>query len=298
MKLDRFPIARWRLRGQGGWTFRIFAAALATASIPLLFLVSGCPVPSWPGGDAALDTDPKVATTMEEKLLPCLEQEPSQPARAAVIWMHGLGATANDFEDVPPHLGLPPDLPVRYVFPQAPSRPVTINGGWVMPAWYDIQELDGWEREETFASGRGQDEAGVRASENAIRALIARQRQRGIPAERIVVAGFSQGGAVALHTALRYEDRLAGVMVLSAGLLFADKLPKEAAPANRKTPLFLAHGSFDPVVPVMVGKRTRHFLENLGYDVEWHEYPMQHNVSLEEIQDIGRFLTRVLSAAG
>ncbi len=176
--------------------------------------------------------------------------------------MHGLGATANDFEDVPPHLGLPADLPVRYVFPQAPSRPVTINGGWVMPAWYDITELGGWEREESFATGRGQDEAGVRASEQQIRALIARERKRGIPADKIVIAGFSQGGAVALHTALRYEENLAGVMVLSAGLLFADKLAPEAAAANRKTPLFLAHGSFDPVVSVMVGKRTRHFLEN------------------------------------
>lgn len=236
--------------------------------------------------------------TMSEKLLPCLEQEPRQPAQAAVIWMHGLGATANDFEDVPPHLGLPADLPVRYVFPQAPSRPVTINGGWVMPAWYDITELGGWEREEAFASGRGQDEAGVRASENQIRALIARERERGIPAGKIVIAGFSQGGALALHTGLRYEEKLAGVMVLSAGLLFADKLAPEAAEANKKTPLFVAHGSFDPVVSVMVGKRTRHFLENLGYDVEWHEYPMQHNVSLEEIQDIGRYLTRVLAPAG
>ncbi len=114
-------------------------------------------------------------------------------------------------------------------------------------------------------------------------------------ADQIVLAGFSQGGALALHTALRYEEKLAGVMVLSAGLLFADKLEPEAAPANRRTPLFLAHGTFDQVVSAMVGKRTRHFLEHLGYEVEWHEYPMQHNVSVEEIQDIGRFLTRVLS---
>lgn len=228
-------------------------------------------------------------------LLNCLEQEPRQPARAAVIWMHGLGATAHDFEDVPPVLGLPESLAVRYVFPQAPSRPVTINGGYVMPAWYDIKELGAWEREDAFASGRGQDEAGVRASEQQIRALIERERQRGIPSERIVIAGFSQGGALALHTALRYEEKLAGVMVLSAGLMFAAKLPAEAAPANRRTPIFLAHGSFDPVVPFVVGQRTRHFLEDLGYDVEWREYPIQHSVSMEEIQDIGRYLTRVLT---
>ncbi len=228
-------------------------------------------------------------------LLNCLEQEPRQPARAAVIWMHGLGASAHDFEDVPPVLGLPESLAVRFVFPQAPSRPVTINGGYVMPAWYDIKELGSWEREDAFASGRGQDEAGVRASERQIRALIERERQRGIPAERIVIAGFSQGGALALHTALRYEEKLAGVMVLSAGLMFAAKLAPEAAPANRRTPIFLAHGSFDPVVPFMVGQRTRHFLEDLGYDVEWREYPIQHSVSMEEIQDIGRYLTRVLT---
>lgn len=227
-------------------------------------------------------------------LLNCLEQEPRQSARAAVIWLHGLGATASDFEDVPPHLGLPADLPVRYVFPQAPSRPVTINGGYVMPAWYDIKEMGAWAREDAFASGSGHDEAGARESERQIRALIERERQRGIPAERIVIAGFSQGGAIALHTALRYEEELAGVMVLSAGLMFAAKLAPEAAPANRKTPIFIAHGTFDPVVPVIVGQRTRHFLEDLGYDVEWREYPMQHNVSMEEIQDIGRFLTRVL----
>lgn len=232
---------------------------------------------------------------MSETYLPCLEQEPKTPARAAVLWMHGLGATSSDFEDVPPHLGLPADLPVRFVFPQAPSRPVTINGGWVMPAWYDIKELGGWDREESFAKGTGQDEAGVRHSETQIRALIEREIARGVPAEKIVVAGFSQGGAVALHTALRFEKRLAGVMVLSAGLMFADKLAPEAAPANRKTPIFLAHGTFDPVVSVMVGKRTRHHLEGLGYPVEWHEYAMQHNVSMEEILDIGRFLTRVLA---
>jgi phospholipase/carboxylesterase len=226
--------------------------------------------------------------------LTCLEIEPSRPANAAVIWMHGLGATSSDFEDVPPLLALPPGVLVRYVFPQAPSRPVTINGGWVMPAWYDITQLGDWEKEEAFATGRGQDEAGVRASEKQIRALIEREKERGIPAERIVLAGFSQGGAVALHTALRYEEKLAGVMVLSAGLLFADKLPPEAAPANKKTPILVAHGTFDPMVSVMVGKRTRHFLESHGYSVEWREYAIQHTVSLEEIQDIGRFLSRVL----
>lgn len=230
-----------------------------------------------------------------DALLPCLEIEPRQgPADAAVIWMHGLGATADDFYDVPPHLGLPATLRTRFVFPQAPRMPVTLNGGWVMPAWYDIKELGGWEREEVFASGRGQDRAGVDRSAAAIARLIERENTRGVKADRVVLAGFSQGGAMALHAGLRHPERLAGLLVLSAGLMFAGALPAEGAAANARTPIFLAHGTFDPVVACLVGQRSRHVLEERGHPVEWHEYPIEHSVNLDEIQDIGRWLRGVL----
>lgn len=220
-------------------------------------------------------------------LLPAIIQEPEQPAEAAVIWLHGLGATGHDFAPIPPELGLPADLPVRYVFPHAPQRPVTINMGMVMPAWYDIKSLD----------SRGQDEAGIRESEGQVRALIARENERGVPASRIVLAGFSQGGAIALHTGLRYPDRLAGIMVLSAYLPLHDKLTDEMADSNRATPVFQAHGSEDPMVPLVLAQMGRSMLEGLDVSVAWHTYPMAHQVCAEEIQDIGAWLTRVLAPA-
>lgn len=221
--------------------------------------------------------------------LNCIEQEPAGEARCAVIWMHGLGATAHDFESVPPELGLPADLAVRYVFPQAPSIPVTLNGGMVMPAWYDILSLG------TGTSGRSQDEPGIRRSESQIRALVDREVERGIEPSKIVLAGFSQGGAMALHTALRYPERLAGVMVLSAYLLLHDQLESEASPANRDLPVFQAHGSFDPMVRLEWAEMSRKHLEDVGWAVEWNLYPMAHQVCLEEIQSIGRWLTKVLT---
>lgn len=228
--------------------------------------------------------------------LPCLEIQPSkEPADAAVIWMHGLGATADDFYDVPAHLGLPADARIRFVFPQAPNLPVTLNGGMVMPAWYDISELGGWRTEEVFQSGRGQDRAGVERSAVAIRRLIDREVARGVRAERIVIGGFSQGGALSLHLGLRHPQRLGGIMVLSAGLMFAGSLPQEAAEANRRTPIFMAHGTFDPMIACSVGERSRDVLQAAGYDVEWRQYPMEHSVVMPEIQDIGRWLAKVLA---
>ncbi len=224
-------------------------------------------------------------------LLSCIEQEPPRAASASIIWMHGLGATAHDFETIPPELGLPADLAIRYIFPQAPSIPVTLNGGMIMPAWYDIHSLAGGPPD------RNRDEAGVRRSEQQIRALVDREIERGIPADRIVLAGFSQGGAMALHTALRFPQALAGAMVLSGYLLLHERLGEEAAAANKNLPIFQAHGAFDPMVRPELAVLTKDLLTRGGWQVQWHEYPMGHQVCLEEIHAIGKWLTTVLSEA-
>jgi phospholipase/carboxylesterase len=176
---------------------------------------------------------------------------------------------------------------VRFVFPHAPMRPVTINNGYVMRAWYDVSfgDLEG--------KSRQADEKGVRDSEAQIGALVRREVARGIATKSILLAGFSQGGAIALQTGLRYPEQLAGIMALSTYLPLAAILPQEASPANRKTPIFMAHGTQDPVVPYLMGVNSRMVLVGLGYDAEWHEYPMQHSVCLEEVQDIGNWLRRV-----
>ncbi len=200
----------------------------------------------------------------------------------SVIWLHGLGADGHDFEPVVPMLGLPEDAAVRFVFPHAPVRPVTLNGGMPMRAWYDIVSL---------SASRDQDEAGIAASTASVHALIDREVERGVPPSRQVIAGFSQGGAMALHVALRYPERLAGLIALSSYLLFADRLETEASPANRDLPLFIAHGTQDPVVAYEFGARSARHLEVLGYPVEWRSYPMPHSVMPAELVDIGRFLT-------
>ncbi len=217
--------------------------------------------------------------------LEAIEIETAESPGASVIWMHGLGADGHDFVDVVPELGLPARPGVRFVFPHAPMRPVTINGGYVMRAWYDIRDDGGVRRE---------DAAGVRASRKAIEALIAREKERGVPAAAIVLAGFSQGGAMALHTALRHPERLAGVMALSCSLPLAEALAAEAAPANRDVPIFMAHGTHDPMIPMARALRARETLAGLGYRLECHEYPMPHSVCLEEIRDISAWLATVL----
>ncbi|MDA8016395.1 MAG: alpha/beta hydrolase [Thermoanaerobaculia bacterium] len=220
--------------------------------------------------------------------LQCIEQEPrADVARASVIWLHGLGATAHDFESVPPELGLPDDLAVRFIFPQAPSIPVTVNYGMVMPAWYDIVSLGG-------GAGRNQDAEGIRRSEGQVRALIEREVSRGIPASKIVVGGFSQGGAIALQTGLRHGERLAGIMVLSAYLLLADETRDERSEANTGVPIFMAHGTHDPMVQLPLAVRSHEALTDMGYEVEWNTYPMAHQVCLEEIEAIGDWLRRIL----
>jgi len=199
--------------------------------------------------------------------------------------MQGLGADGHDFVDIVPELGLPARPGIRFVFPHAPMRPVTINAGYVMRAWYDIRDDGGTRRE---------DPAGVRASQKSIEALLEREKTRGVPARSIVLAGFSQGGAMALHTALRYGERLAGIMALSCSLPLADTLGAEASPANRDVPIFMAHGTHDPMIPMARALRAREILSGLGYRLEWHEYPMPHSVCLEEVRDISAWLGAVL----
>lgn len=218
---------------------------------------------------------------MSRDLLPCVEIEPPVPARCTVIWLHGLGADGHDFEPIVPLLGMPADVGVRFVFPNAPKIPVTLNGGFVMPAWYDITDLD---------AGNRQDEPGIQRSADSVRALIEREKQRGVPTERIVLAGFSQGGAIALHVALRHPEALAGVIALSTYLVDARELESELSAANRSTPVFQAHGTYDPTVPMQRGEEARQRLEALGYELSWHAYPMQHEVCPQEIQELGTWL--------
>ena len=218
-------------------------------------------------------------------LLPYVElQSASQPS-AAVIWLHGLGADGHDFASLVPELDLSGCPPIRFVFPHAPSMPVTVNGGYVMPAWYDILGPN-------LVSQ--QDAAGIQSSERAIVALIAHEVARGIPAEHIVLAGFSQGCAMALHTGLRLPQRLAGIMALSGYLPLADRITAERHPANAQTPIFMAHGTQDPVVVIARGEASRDALEALGQPVAWHSYPMPHSLHPQEIADISTFLAQVL----
>ncbi|WP_454766223.1 alpha/beta hydrolase [Cupriavidus campinensis] len=215
-------------------------------------------------------------------LLPAIEIETAPNPTHSVIWMHGLGADGSDFVPVVPELGLPGTLAVRFIFPHAPSIPVTCNAGYVMPAWYDIYALD--------EAGRRADEAGIRASREAIRALIARENARGVTSDRIVLAGFSQGGAIAYTTALTHPEALAGVVALSTYMPSTGLIAGEATPANAATPVFAAHGTDDDVVPLALGTRARDFLIARGQPVAWHTYRMPHSVCLEEIADIGGWL--------
>ena len=217
-------------------------------------------------------------------MLDALEVATGPAPTAAVVWLHGLGAAGNDFAPIVGELDLPP-VAIRFVFPHAPAMPVTINGGYVMPAWYDILGTD---------LNRCEDEAGVRASQQAVEALIAREASRGIPAHRVVLAGFSQGGAIALQTALRQPKPLAGVMALSTYVPLAGYLATERDAASNAVPILMAHGSHDPIIPIAKAERSRDLLLNLGYDVEWHAYPMEHSVCPEEIAAIGAFLRRTI----
>jgi phospholipase/carboxylesterase len=221
-------------------------------------------------------------------LLATLEVETAPKPTAAVIWLHGLGADGNDFAPIVPELKLPKAPAVRFVFPHAPMMAVTINNGHVMRAWYDVSfgDLEG--------TTRRADEKGVRASQLQVGQLIEREIKRGVAARNIVLAGFSQGGAIALQTGLRYPERLAGIMALSTYLPLGEHIAAEASPANGDVPIFYAHGSHDPVIPLAMATMSREKLAAANYAVEWHEYPMQHSVCAEEVGEISRWLAQVL----
>ena len=212
--------------------------------------------------------------------------------KGSVIWMHGLGADCWDFVSIVKELGLPDELPLRFIFPQAPTRAITINGGHKMPGWYDIamNELE-----------RKPDEAGIRESQTAIDVLIENEIALGIDADKIILAGFSQGGAIALQVGLRNKHQLAGILALSTYLTLGDSLAREKSIANANIPILMAHGTQDPVVPLTLAKSSRDTLAANGYKVEWHEYPMPHSVCAEEVEEIGawievRFKSRILLA--
>jgi phospholipase/carboxylesterase len=219
---------------------------------------------------------------LSAEILEAIEIETAPNPRASIIWMHGLGADGRDFAPLADEIELP--VAVRYIFPHAPMMPVSINGGYVMRAWYDISD----------AAIRREDEDGVRASQRSVEDLLAREKTRGIAASRIVLAGFSQGGAIALQAGLRHGERLAGIMALSTYVPLADRLAAEASPANLEVPIFMAHGTADPMIAFARAQASRDLLLQRGYAVEWHEYLMQHSVCPQEIADIAKWLRRLL----
>jgi phospholipase/carboxylesterase len=220
------------------------------------------------------------------ELLPAIEIETAPKPDASVIWLHGLGDTGDGWSQVVPGLGLRKSMRVRFIFPHAPKMAVAINNGYVMPAWYDIREANLSERA---------DVPGVQRSQAQLAALMARENARGVDDARIVLAGFSQGGAVALYTGLRYPKRIAGIVALSTYLISASALASESSAANRDVPIFMAHGTFDPVVRLAWAQASREALVQGGYHVEWHEYPMEHSAEIEEVAAVGAFLRRVLA---
>lgn len=219
-------------------------------------------------------------TLNKDSILPCVEIQPSQSATSSVIWLHGLGADGNDFVPIVPELNL---TSTRFIFPHAPTMPVTINNGYIMPAWYDIYGV---------ALESKTDSQGIARSVAQIEKLIEREVERGIPTEKIFIAGFSQGAAIALTTGLCYSKPLAGIIALSGYLPLAQEIPAKASPANKNIPIFLAHGTQDPIVPFALGLATQSFLQQAGYSVEWHSYPMPHSVCNDEIKDIGQWLIK------
>ncbi|MGH8147734.1 MAG: alpha/beta hydrolase [Rhodanobacteraceae bacterium] len=218
--------------------------------------------------------------------LECVEHETAANPRHAVIWLHGLGADGHDFAPIVPQLVRRGWPALRFVFPHAPVRPISLNGGLPMRGWYDIAGFD---------LSQKQDEQGIRASIDEVQALIAREVERGVPESAIVLIGFSQGGAVALSAGLQHAQRLAGIVALSTYLPIADAVDKQRSAANATTPIFMAHGAFDPVVPQVLGERSRDLLRDWGYAVDWHSYPMAHQVCPQEITDLADFLAARLA---
>jgi phospholipase/carboxylesterase len=222
------------------------------------------------------------------ELLETIELQTHETCEWSVIWMHGLGADGSDFVPVLPELGLDPFISIRFVFPNAPAIPVTCNGGYVMPAWYDIISLD--------KNNREVDTAGIVQSREQIRILIDREKELGIPSHRIFLAGFSQGGAVAYTTGLTHPEPLAGIIALSTYLPVPELVAEEATEDNRQVPIFAAHGTEDDIVSIELGRRATEFLTQKGYTCQWQEYPMPHSICLEEIQDIGTWLNQRMAS--
>jgi phospholipase/carboxylesterase len=220
---------------------------------------------------------------MTTRILDAVEINPAQQPQACLIWLHGLGADGHDFEPLIPELHLVNEMGVRVVLPHAPPRPVTINGGMVMRAWYDVLSTD---------FGNVEDGSGIRQSEQELLALIAREVANGIPAERIVLAGFSQGGAMALHTGVRYPQAFAGILALSCYLPLAESLAREHSEAGRAVPIMMAHGVADPLIPLALAEQSRDRLRQQGYTVDWHSYPMPHAVYPQEIRDLQDWLEK------
>ncbi|MDZ7839517.1 MAG: carboxylesterase [Gammaproteobacteria bacterium] len=222
---------------------------------------------------------------MAEELLDFIQKDTGTNPRAAVIWLHGLGADGHDFEPIVPELGL--TRAVRFIFPHAPTQPVTINGGMVMRAWYDITAMD---------LSASIDARGIHGSSGHLRRLIRATVDSGIRPDRIVLAGFSQGGVIALHTGLIHTERLAGIVALSTYVALPEEIQQSASDANRTVPIFMAHGRFDPVIPCALGERSRDFLVKEGYPVQWYEYPMEHSVFPDEIRDLADWLNGLIDA--
>lgn len=222
---------------------------------------------------------------MSAALLPAVEINPPGSANACVICLHGLGADGHDLESIVSELHLPERHGIRFLFPHAPRRPITINNGYIMRGWYDIFG---------FGLGHREDDLGIRESENSLSALIEREIKNGIAADHIILAGFSQGGAIALHTALRHAQRLAGVIALSTYVPLANTLAAELHPTNKGLPIFFGHGVHDGIIPLNYASASRDILQQHGYDVTWRTYPMAHTLSVAEIQDVSTWLAGVL----
>jgi phospholipase/carboxylesterase len=223
---------------------------------------------------------------MTATLLPAIELQTGHHPIASVIWLHGLGADGNDFVSIVRELKLPDSMPVRFIFPHAPMRPVSINGGYVMRAWYDLAQ---------GPSGLQSNENDIRASQAEIEKLIEREISRGVASDKIILAGFSQGGVIALHTGLRHNKKLNGIMALSTYLAMSDVLEKEASAANKSIPIFMAHGDQDNVINISMAEKSRDVLSNLHYKVEWHDYPMAHSVCMEEIEAVSAWMQKTLT---
>lgn len=224
---------------------------------------------------------------MNSALLDCIEVNPSGKPAATIIWLHGLGADGHDFEAIVPELRLPDSLPVRFVFPHAPERAVTVNAGMIMRAWFDLIDLN--------LDANSADKEQFSESVEMLEALIENELRSGLASDRIVLAGFSQGGAIALHTGLHFPKRLAGILAMSMHLPTIRDRSAALSPANREVPIMMAHGQMDPLIPLARAIETRQELIRLGYAVSWHEYPIQHSVCAEEVADIRAWLLGVLT---